>query len=1044
MDTDLDYVNINDCNDLDLATRMRGCNYEKYKSLVRMHLSFELELNTDEFDLPCHEIVYEDKGKMKKWNRLSKKHRLGQIGAPTGCAASGSKSVCNSPTESLQSTIDAGFLMHLQELKDFLMLDKNLIQEGLFRKAGAVSRQNELRANIQQDKPLDLELAGYSAHDCATVFKSFLAELPEPLLTDAHYPAHLQIVPLCQVYTCKVGTQEAEHLLSSMQLLLLLLPEEHRELLYHIIEMLHSVAKHENSNKMSAENLATLFTPHLICPRQLPPEVLHYTAKKMSSIVSYMIIRGLDIFQVPGKLATDIRAYFLERKRKKTMSPEQTLDESISDVSTVNTVYTFVDRAATAAATNTNNTDTELAQLYAHIQSLPESSKKRRLIKQFNKQNGQGTPLQLVVMNRLKNNEATRSAKSLGDSIKKHIFHKTLMSRTPKRAPPPAFHSAMDGGGPETPNMLHVKQPKLRVLFQSPTPQIPPNTYAATPTVASVCATSMSTNKHSLKKSISSTSLKMETMSSISSDSGSNSAPVSRQHSDSGEGVGTTVAAAAAVGDSDEIDGECCVTPLKVLTSAAKKLAEKKAVAWDDHRLLEIEEYSNPSTPVHQSSRYKSEPNLCSILPQVTDGANLDNPLTPIIEVPTTSNQSNHNHHLGKSITRKLMKGVSMGNLRFPFSTPETTKRLVRSVSATLKRRPSGEEAKHGHLEAADAPLLEDVDDDDNDVDDGANDKDHGNEGEIEPSVDDHEADEDDDDDDTLSESMGSSNELPGLSLGYQQHLLQSRVYRNMDLITSTPALHMGRRSMSPITKSTQRMPKAMQESIMTPRSRKPVMLLNALAAGNTDKQLNLSFALQDDADSSLTASPGKPELEPPSLHSEDATSLGGYADILRRQQNFACINSFSSARQRTESSSNSNEEAKPNLNALSSDFKEYLLTRSVLTASPADLSFASRSDDFDGASTQDIDDFDESELSPSLLYCLDGNEPAPVGSPQSSASTNGRKRSAETPLKNPKNVDLDDLDNKENLCLQEGQQHLCSKKLLITSHEEYPGETAL
>lgn len=53
--------------------------------------------------------------------------------------------------------------------------------------------------------------------------------------------------------------------------------------------------------------------------------------------------------------------------------------------------------------------------------------------------------MQLVVMNRLKNNEATRSAKSLGDSIKKHIFHKSLMSRTPKRVPP-SFHMA---GGAE-------------------------------------------------------------------------------------------------------------------------------------------------------------------------------------------------------------------------------------------------------------------------------------------------------------------------------------------------------------------------------------------------------------------------------------------------------------------------------------------------------------------------------------------------------------------------------------------------------------------
>lgn len=268
-----------------------------------------------------------------------------------------------------------------------------------------------MRQQIQNDKPLDLEASGYSAHDCATVFKGYLAELAEPLLTDAHYPAHLQIAPLClglnlQMDNSNSDTNEEKtststsssgdrlkkeiHVLHSIQLLLLLLPDENRQLLQHITDILHAVALKQDINKMGPDNLATLFAPHLICPRNLPPEALHYLARKMSSIISYMIIRAHDIFAVPAKLATDIRAYFLERKRKKTMSPEMTLDESISDVSTVNTVYTFVDREKTAAAHTTNTTDTELAQLYAHIQSMPESSKKRRLIKQFNKQNGQG------------------------------------------------------------------------------------------------------------------------------------------------------------------------------------------------------------------------------------------------------------------------------------------------------------------------------------------------------------------------------------------------------------------------------------------------------------------------------------------------------------------------------------------------------------------------------------------------------------------------------------------------------------------------------
>jgi len=40
---------------------------------------------------------------------------------------------------------------------------------------------------------LDLDDGRFSVHDCASVLKTFLAELSEPLLTDLHYPAHCQI-----------------------------------------------------------------------------------------------------------------------------------------------------------------------------------------------------------------------------------------------------------------------------------------------------------------------------------------------------------------------------------------------------------------------------------------------------------------------------------------------------------------------------------------------------------------------------------------------------------------------------------------------------------------------------------------------------------------------------------------------------------------------------------------------------------------------------------------------------------------------------------
>ncbi|KAM7345113.1 rho GTPase activating protein at 54D isoform 2-T2 [Cochliomyia hominivorax] len=1128
---DLESLNFSELRDAEIVARMRKCNYEKFKTLVRMHLSFELDLNTDEFDLPCHEIVYEDKGKLKKWNRMSKKHKHGGVMAAAlatgsaGCASVGvghknsnlnSANGCNgSPPESLHQQIDAGFLFHLQELKEFIMLEKNLQQEGIFRKTGSASRQNELRLQIQNDKPLDLEAGGYSAHDCATVFKGYLADLPEPLLTDAHYPAHLQIAPLCLGFNHTFDetsnsnhdkSNNAErvkkelHVLNSIQLLLLLLPDENRQLLQNIIDMLNAVAKQHTINKMGADNLATLFAPHLICPRNLPPEALHYLAKKLSSIIAYMIIKGQDIFSVPAKLATDIRAYFLERKRKKTMSPEMTLDDSISDISTVNTVYTFVDREKTAAAHNTNTTDTELAQLYAHIQSLPESSKKRRLIKQFNKQNGQGTPLQLQAMNRVKNSETSRTAKSLSDSIKKHIFHKSIISRTPKRQPIPAVVL-------ETPNSSSMKSHKQRVLFQSPNPQtFATNSSTTTTSQCSSSSTSLSSSvltssilnpvnshipynikTHPLQKSISSSSLLInqqygmksnlnedqETLSTNSSNHHSNSgssdgfvcktksvsAPVSRQtSSDLQNHINTSITSTSSSSMASVISGglpnhlnpNCCVTPLKLISEAAKHLiggvgggvavVDKKSVAWDDAHLINIEHISNPSTPLRQTpsndlkSRYKSEPNL-SLSHSICDTPNSSTVncqngtyemITPIAK-----------HLTGRSLTRKLMKGVSMGNLKFPFSTPESTKRLVRTVSSTLKRRSSDDsqiyQQAEGSFAAAirsgNAPLLEDMDDDN---DDTFEDEDCGDS----ETEDDTECDENERDDynDVNGGSCSNSSEVAncftGGPMAYQQLLLQqSGVYhRNVDLVTSTPSLLLGRRSMSPITKSTQRMPKSMQESIMTPRSRKPVMVLTTTTSSTDQNQtINQTYLSdyqehtehkqtevdehdeeQDDdnnvnddlenEDSILVMDiihPKQMDIQnntappQPEIINEDATSLGGFSDIFKRQQLLQTNQSFVQKHSvalnlSSDSDSLTNTQnhipkdieslTRNNTDDLTEHFKEYLLTRSVLTAPPEDNSFTSHSDDFD--SSHEIEELDENQLSTSLLYCLDGNRP--------------------------------------------------------------------
>jgi len=111
-------------------------------------------------------------------------------------------------------------------------------------------------------------------------------------------------------------------LLSSLQLLLLLLPSPNRILLKAILTLLNKTASYEHKNKMNSDTLATLFTPHLLCPRKLSPEALHINSQNLSCLVAFMIRKGTELFEIPPKLATDIRVYWVEQERK-LLSPKK-------------------------------------------------------------------------------------------------------------------------------------------------------------------------------------------------------------------------------------------------------------------------------------------------------------------------------------------------------------------------------------------------------------------------------------------------------------------------------------------------------------------------------------------------------------------------------------------------------------------------------------------------------------------------------------------------------------------------------------------------
>lgn len=72
-------------------------------------------------------------------------------------------------------------------------LFSDLHVEGLFRVPGNSLRQQTLKELLNSGADVDLESGDFHPHDVASLLKSFLGELPEPLLTHRHFHAHLKI-----------------------------------------------------------------------------------------------------------------------------------------------------------------------------------------------------------------------------------------------------------------------------------------------------------------------------------------------------------------------------------------------------------------------------------------------------------------------------------------------------------------------------------------------------------------------------------------------------------------------------------------------------------------------------------------------------------------------------------------------------------------------------------------------------------------------------------------------------------------------------------
>ncbi|XP_071465500.1 rho GTPase-activating protein 8 [Marmota flaviventris] len=134
--------------------------------------------------------------------------------------------------------------------------EKGLRTEGLFRRSASAQTVRQVQRLYDQGKPVNFDDYG-DIHVPAVVLKTFLRELPQPLLTFAAYE---QILGITSVES-SLRVTRCRQILQS-------LPEHNHAVLRYLMGFLHEVSRESLYNKMNSSNLACVFGLNLIWPSQ--------------------------------------------------------------------------------------------------------------------------------------------------------------------------------------------------------------------------------------------------------------------------------------------------------------------------------------------------------------------------------------------------------------------------------------------------------------------------------------------------------------------------------------------------------------------------------------------------------------------------------------------------------------------------------------------------------------------------------------------------------------------------------------------------------
>ncbi|NXX84622.1 3BP1 protein, partial [Urocolius indicus] len=163
-----------------------------------------------------------------------------------------------------------------------ILLASGMREEGLFRLAAGASVLRKLKSSLASGSDA-LEEFYSDPHAVAGALKSYLRELPQPLMTFELYDEWVKVASL----------KDVDSRVESLRDTCSRLPRESYNNLRYLIKFLAKLAEHQEVNKMTPSNIAIVLGPNLLWPQLSMGDPLQLDLASASSIQVVAVVEAL-------------------------------------------------------------------------------------------------------------------------------------------------------------------------------------------------------------------------------------------------------------------------------------------------------------------------------------------------------------------------------------------------------------------------------------------------------------------------------------------------------------------------------------------------------------------------------------------------------------------------------------------------------------------------------------------------------------------------------------------------------------------------------